>query len=394
MKALFTLLLCLLLCSPLFSQISCDDYDLLLEEKVPSGNCYQRLTFTVKTSSQLNGIEPEPSDWDSICSPTNTTDYTYYKYKLQIISTTNGSIVSEKYVVPQDYNFYRNNHYFYIVNYDDYQNSFGQLYGKLTIERYYFLPQIHNGFWQCPNGAHMLQTECETSRVNGCPPPQPNLRLKALTVNNNGQNYNLTSGQVPNIYFGENATFEAILENNGNADASSSPFALYASAYRYAFNQNLDVYQFASGDGGSIPAGSTKKVTLYHTFYEYVGALQLSNSSVYRIYSYMDHVNRIPESNESLSDNVREFAWRYIKTGSTTDPEDEEPCILCPTDDTGRVSNAITAPYKIETYNFSGIFINSALVKTEAEARNLIKSLPKGLYIIKTPFGDRKISKD
>jgi hypothetical protein len=164
------------------------------------------------------------------------------------------------------------------------------------------------------------------------------LRLKTLTLNNNGQNYNLTSGQVPNIYFGENTTFEVTIENNGNATANSSPFALYASAFRYAFDQNRDVYQFASGDGGNIPAGSTKKVTLYHTFYEYVGSLSLANENIYRIYTFMDHVNRFPESDESLADNVREFPWRFLKTGNKNNPTSEDPCILCPVDDTGRIA--------------------------------------------------------
>ncbi|XLS27874.1 hypothetical protein ACJD0Z_11775 [Flavobacteriaceae bacterium M23B6Z8] len=390
MKSHLTLLL-LLLCFPLFSQISCDDFDLLLEEKVPSSNCYEQLVFTIKTPNLLNG-SMSLNNLDDLCYPTNLDDVTKYRYKLQIISASNGDVVSEKHIAPEDYNFYRNNHYFYILYYNDYKNSHGQFYGKLIVEKIYFLPVGHFDYWKCPNGPYKREIICETSRVSGCPPPQPNLRLKALTVNNNGQNYNLTSGQVPNIYFGENATFEVTIENNGNATANSSPFALYASAFRNAFDQNYDAYQFASGDGGSIPAGSTKKVTVYNTFYEYVGSLSLVNDNIYRIYSFMDHVNRVPESDETLLDNVREFPWRYIKTGGSTDPGGEDPCVLCPIDDMGRSANSISTPYSLFIYDFTGTLISSVDVINETEAQQAVKKLPKGLYIIKTPFGDRKIA--
>jgi hypothetical protein len=218
------------------------------------------------------------------------------------------------------------------------------------------------------------------------------LRLKTLTLNNNGQSYNLTSGQVPNIYFGENTTFEVAIENNGNTTANSSPFALYASAFRYALDQNRDVYQFASGDGGNIPEGSTKKVTLYHTFYEYVGSLSLANENIYRIYTFMDHVNRFPESDESLADNVREFPWRFLKTGNKNNPTSVDPCILCPVDDTGRRAPNINPPYPLYIYDFTGNLFTSVEVTNELEAQKALKKLPRGLYIVKTPFADRKIS--
>lgn len=377
-------------------QPTCSDYDftLTLEKMTPTPSCYEKLRLTVGTNDLRNGLPLVNPDFT--CNAVYSGAYESFIYTLQIIKSSDDSIVAEKIIIPEEYNFIKNGKYFYLLDFDDFSSFSEEFYGKIAIEHNYHIIVDFGGYLQCDALAvhYLYNNECLSNQVSGCPPPQPNLRLKALSVNNNGQNYNLSQGQVPNIYFGENATFEVTIENNGNATANSSPFELYASAYRNAFAQNHDVYQFASGDGGSIPAGSTKKVTVYNTFYEYVGSLSLVNNNIYRIYSFMDHVNRVPESDESLVDNVREFPWKFIKTGSNTDPGGEEPCILCPTDDTGRLANSINPPYPIEIYNFTGMLYASAEVNNEKEAQKVVQALPKGLYIIKTPFGDRKISKE
>lgn len=394
MKSLKFTLLFIFVPFLLMSQSTCQDFgfELILAKINPSGDCYNNLVFTARTPNLLNGVEPQ--DETTFCSDPNNHGYSYYKLKLQIIQTATNTVVAEKTVTPDSYDSFSNNNYFYRLNWDNFINSSGQYKGKLTIISHTYIIQNHNGFYQCPGGPAIIDITCESTQITGCPPPKPNLRLKALTVNNNGQNYNMTTGQVPNLYYGENSTFEVTIENNGNATANSSPFALYASAFPNAFNQNQDVYQFISGDGGSIAAGSTKKVTVYATFYDYIGNLRLYNNSIYRIYTYMDHVNQVQESNETLSDNIAEFVWKFIKIGGETDPNGGDPCVLCPTEDPGLARKQTFNPQVISIYNFSGALIKTRKVQSQFEAQQLIEQLPDGLYIIQTPYEVTKILKN
>ncbi|MDO9275400.1 MAG: hypothetical protein Q7T92_07625 [Lutibacter sp.] len=174
------------------------------------------------------------------------------------------------------------------------------------------------------------------------------------------------------------------LKNSGNNVANSSYFYMRVSKYNSSSVQYAS-YDFITGDGGIIPANSSKTVSLSQYIYNYVGNLNFVGGTTYYMIISLDPNFKVTESNEN--NNISIIPFKFEATSSRP-PKD---LLIQMRPNINNESDILDEPYTVQVYNFSNIKVLEQTVSNKDGESIIIKNLPIGLYIIKSKYGSRKI---
>jgi len=183
---------------------------------------------------------------------------------------------------------------------------------------------------------------------------------------------------------------KVLIDNIGDGNAQNAPVKtnFYISTDRTLSNDDFKFSSYAQLNT-RINAGETNN-------YSTAPGVKLYGSSVgdnlsygwYYLIIVIDEENTLDNSEITRSNNNYWIPLEYISHPRRE--TEETPGTLNPI----RNSRLVTGnSYNVYVYDFMGTLIKTEKVNSKVRENEIITSLPFGNYIIRTPFGDKKISK-
>ncbi|WP_147296402.1 T9SS type A sorting domain-containing protein [Lutibacter oceani] len=218
--------------------------------------------------------------------------------------------------------------------------------------------------------------------LNGSDTRQSDLKLTNLRFKIQGDD-TTTSATSGTLKIKENRDLDIYvdLKNDDDGVANSSYFEMRISQYASTSPQ-YSSDNFMTGNGGSIPANSSKTVSLSTYIYDYVGSIYFTNGTTYYIILDIDPNNDVDETYEN--NNIEIIPFKFESTSSKP-PKDGGFEIQ------QKSSIPIESPYLISIHNFSGVKVLEKKIQNKTYENEIISNLPKGFYILNSIHGSRKI---
>ncbi len=244
---------------------------------------------------------------------------------------------------------------------------------------------VQNYLDQCPTAAG-------PSSNNGCPLPtgNPDLTIEEATIFSQCSNCDSQLsklGSRRHVIGAQSMNIQEIrVKNIGNAPSVSTKISAYISN-----NSTL------SNDDALIANANLNVINTNGFGFSSLGifrtntAIQNYANGNYFILLKVDDPNINTEGNEN--NNLKSIP---ITLKSEFDTSGQTPIGIMPIDEEiFQTTTQRNAPiYTIEIYNFQGQKVTTKEVKTVEDENNSTLTLPKGLYIIKSKNGDRKVFVD
>ncbi|MFA5297702.1 MAG: CARDB domain-containing protein, partial [Lutibacter sp.] len=178
------------------------------------------------------------------------------------------------------------------------------------------------------------------------------------------------------------------VKNSGNKNAGQFNFEVYLSKSSTFSSSPGTSIGLSTTYIGSLNAGSIKSLSNYIYIFNYNYYFD-SNGYYYFHFVVDKDSNQVEESNEN--NNVKTQKVYYTKTTSGKPRLPKDLLMQKIPNNNNNESDILDEPYTIEVYNFSYLKILEQTVINKDGESTIIKNLPKGLYIIKSKYGSRKI---
>ncbi|WP_025667214.1 thrombospondin type 3 repeat-containing protein [Aquimarina megaterium] len=233
---------------------------------------------------------------------------------------------------------------------------------------------------------------------------KPNLKISGLKIKVDNTTYNVFNGQVPILKKDKNAVFEITINNNdaGLANSSNTQFLASINSDAYPIANQHPVYGMFTTDVGSVNPNTPETVSVTYNVGSFIGGLNLVNNGTYYVYGHIDYNNQVQESNETDSDNIIVFSFKYSSNsklaGETIKTIQKQTIGSYSNTNMNLISSMNNLTYQLnqnnfKVFSFEGLLIQESKTQNKLDEINIINQLPKGKYIVKDKNNTYKIYK-
>ena len=251
---------------------------------------------------------------------------------------------------------------------------------------------INDGQDNCPLNPNTNQNDKDGDGIGDvCDPIDDSIERKAelvitkVKVKAGSTVYNNALGTTPVFTEGKSVEINPTIKNNGNGTASSSQcwvLASYINQYNYP-DPRLQVSNFLTLNGGSISPGASKSPKASTTVGKFIGHVNLVDGGTYRIDIDLDPRGYVDETNEN--NNITTFRFKYKKGANSGGGGGGGGPILQELPFQRVAQGPLSLePYTVYVYSIWGHRITQKEVGSSEEEHAFVRSLPQGLYVVKT----------
>jgi len=321
-----------------------------------------------------------------------------YTYKVQLINAVTNQIKDSKTFLPSKFSDKNS------INWYRYTSSFFRIekgaayFVKVLLVKNNWVRLNFGGFLQEPRIFSLTEASAKNaSRVicTGSPnnSGKPNLTISQVRVTNgNGRQYFPLANETPILRRRQSFEVSSDVINRGNTSSKATDLRLLVGAT----SSINSATEFAVIPVPILLSNASKTIRRNEFIVnsDLLGSYKLSPGRSYYIFIKVDETNINKESNEN--DNLKSFKFTYSGLSGKIGGGDGN-CIICDAPIFAKTNLNdfnlyIKKPYNIDVFDFSGQKILNTKVNSIEQENQIIQSLPKKLYIIKSKNGDRKVS--
>ena len=115
-------------------------------------------------------------------------------------------------------------------------------------------------------------------------------------------------------------------------------------------------------------------------------ATPLNNNSQYYFVTFINFDSKLDETTEN--DNIFSFPFNYSTNSSNKIGKTKQPLSVYK-ESNSSINNFI--PYDLYIYKFNGKLVDKVLIKSLNDEKEVLKNLPKSIYILNSVNGSRKV---
>jgi CARDB protein len=356
--------------------------------------------FTFNSSSIINTVDYKISKTNGTnnCITSLTVDYSlpeilsgqdgwgayFYTFNVYIIGyRTNGtsSTILKESFYPNNYSFYSSQRYFYRTSVV--QNQISENYTSLKA-KFEVIKHVSNNdpemtiFFE-----YMGDTVKWTSQISSCVDENAKPDLNFNNFNISGSAGTHSDGSPLIDKYGA-IEFDSSTKNSGTKDAESFDISVFINQ-----SSTLNV----ANPGGAIESKYVPSLkignsevyngTIYATSITHV----FSSSGYYYVHIFIDNYTEVTESNENNNVKTQKVYFNMSSSKPPFPPKELE----YQSKQVYNNSNVNSPPYTVYIHTFSQNKVLEKTVFNQKEENILVQELPKGIYIVNSKYGSRKV---